>query len=70
MQNLTLNINLDLLRWIEANRGDKSRAAFVVAMLKEIMHDTSSKDENLTKKEQYDRKDNILNGASDAPEQE
>lgn len=65
MHNLTLNLNPDMFRWIEANRGELSRAAFVVAQLK-IMQDTAALAAFHTK---GNHDSNILNGAIDAPKQ-
>lgn len=65
---MLINLNLDLLRWIDAHREDKSRAAFIVMKLKEVMQYTTPTGIIHTKG-QYD-KTNFRNGANHAPEQD
>lgn len=62
-----LTLNIELLRWIDANRADKSRAAFIIYKLKEVMHYTASIDAIHTK---GTNELHILNGASNAPKQD
>lgn len=38
---LNLSVNQDLATWIEANRGDCSRAKFVILMLRKCMQETN-----------------------------
>jgi hypothetical protein len=61
-----LTLNLDLLRWIDANKGDKSRAAFIVHTLKEVMQYTTPSGAFHTK---GNNEENISNGANHAPKQ-
>lgn len=64
-----LKLNIDLLLWIDANRADKSRAAFIVMKLKEIMQYTASQDAIHTKgNNEY--KLHIRNGVDHTPEQD
>lgn len=61
-----LTLNLDLIRWVDQHRGNKSRAAFIVLKLKEVMQYTASQDAFHTKGI-YELHD--IHGANDAPEQ-
>lgn len=62
-----LSLNIDLLKWIDQHRADKSRAAFIVLKLKEVMQNTASNDAIHTKGQ---NELHIIHGASDAPEQD
>jgi hypothetical protein len=37
---LTVNINADVLRWLDKHRTKQSRAAFIVSMIRKSMQDT------------------------------
>lgn len=63
-----ITLNVDLVRWLDANRDDKSRQAYIVALLKEIMQDTLSNEGSHTKGK-HDAI-HIRNGANYAPEQD
>lgn len=62
-----ITLNLDLLRWIDQHKGEKSRAAFIVQVLKDSMQYTMPTGNIHTKgkHEIHNR-----NGANDAPRQD
>ncbi len=63
--NMQLNLNPDVACWIDANRGELSRQKFIINLVRQMMLL-----ETKSTKDKYDGKDNILNGASYAPEQD
>jgi hypothetical protein len=63
---MRLDLNLDIIRWIDANKGDKSRPAFIISKLRELMQDTKP---NGTIHTKGLHEENISYGANHAPEQ-
>lgn len=64
-----ITLNNDLMKWIDKLRDEKSRQAFIVMMLKEMMQYTAPHDGEFHTKGQNDQI-HIRNGANDAPKQD
>ena len=66
-----LTLNIDLVRWIDANRAEKSRAAFITLKLKELMQDTTANAAFHTKGYSNDNytETHLPNGVDHTPEQ-
>lgn len=64
---MRLDLNIDLIRWIDANKADLSRPAFIILKLKEIMQDTKPTGTIHTKG--YNNETHFPDGANHAPKQ-
>lgn len=64
---MKLDLNIDLIRWIDANKADRSRAAFIIQKLKDIMQDTTPTGTIHTKG--YNNETHLPDGANHASKQ-
>lgn len=65
---MRLDLNIDLIRWIDANKAGQSRPAFIIMKLKELMQDTKPNGAIHTKG-QNDYETHLPDGANHAPKQ-
>lgn len=64
---MLINLNRDMIEWLDNNRGDLSRPAFIVSIIRNLMNYTKCDSTIHTKG--INNANNHIYGASDAPEQ-
>jgi hypothetical protein len=65
---MKLDLNIDLIRWIDANKAGMSRPAFIIQKLRELMQDTKPNGDIHTKGQQNDEV-HLPDGVNHTPKQ-
>jgi hypothetical protein len=65
---MKLDLNIDLILWIDANKGERSRASFIIQKLRELMQDTKPQGDIHTKGQLHDEV-HLPNGVNHTPKQ-